>query len=407
MDLGGGPEVGKIREALVFPGCADFQPLLYLNGLAQAITAKHGGRIFEHSRVMQTQGKKARALWQSRELVLPHPQHCALTWDVVVPLLLLLGLSSKAVRYCVAPAAGLVQGTQSAHAAVTPTFPAGFDHGRLHRRGAQRRAGDQLAHPPQPAGALQAEALEVRALTPLSTNAWDLPVFLIHAWTVAHCRHCLHRSYVVGLRIPKVGALHCCTFTLISCAMSTASPECAAHVHLQPSCKRILRPALASSELPMVLPDPQDKVKAVQYWDTASPYHYVRTEDHPEHGLILIVGGEDHPTGMKPNEYEVGAQQHVPYTVECYHGVRTFEPAVPPAHHPYTTNRLSGNTSLHCVFLAQESAFMRQRRWAAAHIMALMTTGLQPMPVCAASGQVRKIGGLGKEQMDIRRRACF
>ena len=56
--------------------------------------------------------------------------------------------------------------------------------------------------------------------------------------------------------------------------------------------------------------DHQDKVKAVQYWDTASPYHYVRTEDHQEHGLILIVGGEDHPTGIKPDQYEVGPHQH-------------------------------------------------------------------------------------------------
>ena len=56
----------------------------------------------------------------------------------------------------------------------------------------------------------------------------------------------------------------------------------------------------------------QDKVRAVQYWDTASPYHYVRTEDHPEHGLILIVGGEDHPTGIKPDQYEVGTHQRSP-----------------------------------------------------------------------------------------------
>ena len=65
MDLGGGPEVGKIGEALVFPGCADFQPLLYLNGLAEAVV-KYGGKIYEHSRVMQTKGKKARALPQCK-----------------------------------------------------------------------------------------------------------------------------------------------------------------------------------------------------------------------------------------------------------------------------------------------------------------------------------------------------
>ena len=61
VDLGGGPEVGGISEALVFPGCADFHPLLFLNGLAEAVV-KHGGKIYEHSRVMQTKGKKVRTL---------------------------------------------------------------------------------------------------------------------------------------------------------------------------------------------------------------------------------------------------------------------------------------------------------------------------------------------------------
>ena len=58
VDLGGQRTVGGIREALLFPGCADFQPLYYLNGLADAIVNKYGGRIFEHSQVMQTKGKQ-------------------------------------------------------------------------------------------------------------------------------------------------------------------------------------------------------------------------------------------------------------------------------------------------------------------------------------------------------------
>lgn len=48
----------------------------------------------------------------------------------------------------------------------------------------------------------------------------------------------------------------------------------------------------------------QEGFKEGQYWDTALPYHYIRTQDHPE-GTILIVGGEDHHTGIKPDEYEV------------------------------------------------------------------------------------------------------
>ncbi|HEY3319202.1 MAG TPA: FAD-dependent oxidoreductase [Planctomycetota bacterium] len=35
------------------------------------------------------------------------------------------------------------------------------------------------------------------------------------------------------------------------------------------------------------------------YWDTADPYHYIRTYRDPSEGDILIVGGEDHKTGTK------------------------------------------------------------------------------------------------------------
>ena len=58
MDLGGLSVAGGIHEALLFPGCADVQPLQYINGLADAIVTKYGGQIFEHSQVLKTSGKK-------------------------------------------------------------------------------------------------------------------------------------------------------------------------------------------------------------------------------------------------------------------------------------------------------------------------------------------------------------
>lgn len=42
--------------------------------------------------------------------------------------------------------------------------------------------------------------------------------------------------------------------------------------------------------------------RKAQWWDTAQPYHYVRT--HPEGDYeVLIVGGEDHPTGQSRSKY--------------------------------------------------------------------------------------------------------
>lgn len=38
-------------------------------------------------------------------------------------------------------------------------------------------------------------------------------------------------------------------------------------------------------------------------WDTEEPYHYVRTADGPE-GPLLLVGGEDHPTGHAGDQEE-------------------------------------------------------------------------------------------------------
>ena len=51
----------------------------------------------------------------------------------------------------------------------------------------------------------------------------------------------------------------------------------------------------------------QEGWKEGQYWDTAEPYHYVRAVKDDKEGLVLIVGGEDHNTGIKPDEYEVHA----------------------------------------------------------------------------------------------------
>lgn len=58
VNLGGDPSAGRIHKALEFPGCADFQPLYYLDGLADAIVNKYGGRIFEDSQVMKTDSPK-------------------------------------------------------------------------------------------------------------------------------------------------------------------------------------------------------------------------------------------------------------------------------------------------------------------------------------------------------------
>ena len=41
----------------------------------------------------------------------------------------------------------------------------------------------------------------------------------------------------------------------------------------------------------------RDTVPDALFWDTASPYHYLRTEPHRDHQLV-IFGGEDHKTGQ-------------------------------------------------------------------------------------------------------------
>jgi len=64
VDLGGSAEAGRITEALLFPGCANFNALQYLNGLADVVT-KQGGQIFEQSRVVKISGGKVRKVFQA------------------------------------------------------------------------------------------------------------------------------------------------------------------------------------------------------------------------------------------------------------------------------------------------------------------------------------------------------
>lgn len=47
--------MGGITDALEFPGCADFQPLDYLDGLAAAFK-RRGGRIYENTQIMKNEG---------------------------------------------------------------------------------------------------------------------------------------------------------------------------------------------------------------------------------------------------------------------------------------------------------------------------------------------------------------
>jgi hypothetical protein len=42
--------------------------------------------------------------------------------------------------------------------------------------------------------------------------------------------------------------------------------------------------------------------RKAEWWDTATPYHNVRIEEKDDHD-ILVVGGEDHNSGMKFEDY--------------------------------------------------------------------------------------------------------
>jgi glycine/D-amino acid oxidase-like deaminating enzyme/nitrite reductase/ring-hydroxylating ferredoxin subunit len=48
---------------------------------------------------------------------------------------------------------------------------------------------------------------------------------------------------------------------------------------------------------------PKGSVKKSQWWDTATPYHNVRIEEKEDYD-ILVVGGEDHNSGMKLEDYQ-------------------------------------------------------------------------------------------------------
>jgi len=65
----------------------------------------------------------------------------------------------------------------------------------------------------------------------------------------------------------------------------------------------------------------QEGWKEGQYWDTAEAYHYVRAVKHDQEGLVLIVGGEDHNTGIKPDEYEVRADRSSVLLSRVFHWV--------------------------------------------------------------------------------------
>ena len=43
---------------------------------------------------------------------------------------------------------------------------------------------------------------------------------------------------------------------------------------------------------------PKNSIEKCLIWDTADPYHYVRTQPEPDYD-VLIVGGEDHRTGQE------------------------------------------------------------------------------------------------------------
>ncbi|KAK9836086.1 hypothetical protein WJX81_000189 [Elliptochloris bilobata] len=150
VNLENDPAAGLVGEALLFPRCGDFHPLMYLEGLADAIT-KNGGRIFENTRVRQTEGKEVR--------------------------------------------------TRDGFVVTAPNIV-------------------------------------------LATNP------PIHHNMTIHARLNPQRSYVVGLQMPE------------GCFKPNS-----------------------------------------QFWSTATPYHYIRTESHPEHGEVMIVGGADHSSGIKPQEY--------------------------------------------------------------------------------------------------------
>lgn len=68
----------------------------------------------------------------------------------------------------------------------------------------------------------------------------------------------------------------------------------------------------------IVLPLANDTLPRALYWDTADPYHYVRLQHGTDGRPLLIVGGEDHPTGdrddaeLRFRRLEAWAHKHFP-----------------------------------------------------------------------------------------------
>ncbi len=52
--------------------------------------------------------------------------------------------------------------------------------------------------------------------------------------------------------------------------------------------------------------DQVQESRRAQWWDTADTYHYMRIEQRQDFD-VLVVGGEDTSTGMKPRDF------HDPY----------------------------------------------------------------------------------------------
>lgn len=172
VDLGGVSGAGGIHEALMFPGCADFQPLYYCNGLADAIVNKYGGQIFEHSQVTKTQGKQV-----------PHRTVLVLYFQVLTRqspndkeyLLIYLPSTDDQVRHVFYMKYNTYKAETSSLAAalVAPGVvwlkskaPAGEDDHGPHSDCRECGAGDKLAHPPQSGCALAPGALPLLCCRP-------------------------------------------------------------------------------------------------------------------------------------------------------------------------------------------------------------------------------------------------
>ncbi len=153
VDLGGGADVGGIKECLVFPNNGEFHPLKYLEGLAEAVI-RHGGRIYEGTKAYTIESDKVKTE------------------------------SGKTV-FC--------------------------------------------------------ESVVLATNSPINHNL------------AVHARQLPYRTYVIGVLCPR------------------------------------------------------SAFKRADYWSTETEYHYIRAEDWDEDNYLIIVGGEDHKTGVQP-PYDVYAQ---------------------------------------------------------------------------------------------------